>query len=197
MDARQKRSQVALHRAIIALATGRDVATLTVSEITGLAGVNRSTFYAHASSAAELLCAALRDELDLIREGYLQQLRSGAATDASIREATACVLRHLDGHCNLYLRAFDAPSGDSGLRAMLADHFRTAVSATLDTGVLDVPAVNTPLGFLENATASFLAAGSVGLMEQWLRLPAPRDPDVYLGAYRQLLPPWWPFATSH
>ncbi|AZZ48537.1 TetR/AcrR family transcriptional regulator [Rathayibacter rathayi] len=188
---------MALHRAIIALATGRDVATLTVSEITGLAGVNRSTFYAHASSAAELLCAALRDELDLIREGYLQQLRSGAATDASIREATACVLRHLDGHCDLYLRAFDAPSGDSGLRAMLADHFRTAVSATLDTGVLDVPAVNTPLGFLENATASFLAAGSVGLMEQWLRLPAPRDPDVYLGAYRQLLPPWWPFATSH
>ncbi|WP_146077244.1 TetR/AcrR family transcriptional regulator [Rathayibacter tritici] len=194
MDARQKRSQVALHRAIIELATDCHVATLTVSEITGLAGVNRSTFYAHASSVAELLCAALRDELDLIREGYLQQLRSGAATDASIREATACVLGHLDGHRDLYLRAFDAPGGDSGLRAMLADHFRGAVSATLDTGVLDVPAANTPLGFLENATASFLAAGSVGLMEQWLRLPAPRDPDVYLGAYRRLLPPWWPFA---
>ena len=120
MDARQKRSQVALHRAIIELATGRDVATLTVSEITDLAGVNRSTFYAHASSAAELLCAALQDELDAIREGYLQQLRSGAATDASIREGTSRVLGHLDGHRDLYLRAFDAPGVDSGLRAMLA-----------------------------------------------------------------------------
>lgn len=196
MDARQKRSQVALHRAIIELATGRDVATLTVSEITDLAGVNRSTFYAHASSAAELLCAALQDELDAIREGYLQQLRSGAATDASIREGTSRVLGHLDGHRDLYLRAFDAPGGDSGLRAMLAGHFRTAVSATLDTGILDVPAADAPLGFLEDATASFLAAGSVGLMEQWLRLPAPRDPGSYLAAYRRLLPPWWPFATG-
>lgn len=33
-------------------------------------------------------------------------------------------------------------------------------------------------------------------MEQWLRLPAPRDPGSYLAAYRRLLPTWWPFATG-
>ncbi|QHC55207.1 TetR/AcrR family transcriptional regulator [Rathayibacter tanaceti] len=187
---------MALHRAIIELATTRDVSTLTVSEITGLAGVNRSTFYAHASSAAELLCAALRDELDTIRDEYLTLLRSGAATDSSIREGTARVLGHLERHRELYLRAFDAVSGDSGLRAMLAVHFRTAVAATLATGVLDVPATDAPAGFLEDGTASFLAAGSVGLMEQWLRLPEPREPDSYLAAYRRLLPLWWPFANA-
>ncbi|PWJ62627.1 TetR family transcriptional regulator [Rathayibacter iranicus NCPPB 2253 = VKM Ac-1602] len=196
MDARQKRSQVALHRAIIELATSRDIASLTVSEITHLAGVNRSTFYAHATSTAELLCAALRGQLDAIRDGFLQRLHQGAATDISIREATAQVLGHLENHRELYLRAFDAPAGDSGLRAMLALHFRAAVIATLEAGVLEVPEGKAPRGFLIEGTASFLAAGSTGLMEAWLRLPAPRSTESYLAAYRRLLPPWWPFATA-
>lgn len=193
MDARQKRSQVALHRAIIELATNRDITSLTVTEITDLAGVNRSTFYAHATSTAELLCAALRGELDAIRDGFLQRLHQGAATDISIREATAQVLGHLETHRELYLRAFDAPAGDSGLRAMLALHFRSAVTATLEAGVLEGEGAR---GFLLEGTASFLAAGSMGLMEAWLRLPAPRSTESYLAAYRRLLPPWWPFATA-
>ena len=120
MDARQKRSQVALHRAIIDLATARDVSSLTVSEITDRAGVNRSTFYAHATSAAELLCAALAAELDAIRDEYLDTLRAGAATDSTIRQGTARILGHLETRRDLYLRAFDAPGGDSGVRPTYA-----------------------------------------------------------------------------
>ncbi|MBF4462647.1 MULTISPECIES: TetR/AcrR family transcriptional regulator [unclassified Rathayibacter] len=196
MDARQKRSQQALHRAIIALATTREVSTLTVSEITSLAGVNRSTFYAHAASAAELLVAALRTELDVIRDDYLEVLRNNAKTAEAIRGGTARILEHLDGHRELYLRAFDAPGGDSGLRAMLAGHFRAAVIATLATASLDLPAIDAPESFLAAGTASFLAAGSTGLMEAWLRLPEPRTPESYLAAYRRLLPAWWPFAAD-
>lgn len=162
MDARQKRSQVALHRAIIDLATAREVSTLTVSDITDRAGVNRSTFYAHASSAAELLCAALRAELDAIRDDYLDTLRAGAATDATIRQGTARILGHLESHRDLYLRAFDAVGGDSGLRAMLATHFRSAVIATLETGTLVLPDGDDLGEFLSDGTASFLAAGQRG-----------------------------------
>ncbi|QHC58319.1 TetR/AcrR family transcriptional regulator [Rathayibacter sp. VKM Ac-2760] len=187
---------MALHRAIIDLATARDVSSLTVSEITDRAGVNRSTFYAHATSAAELLCAALGDELDAIRDDYLGTLRSGAATDATIRHGTARILGHLEGRRELYLRAFDAAGGDSGVRAMLAGHFRAAVLATLETGSLDLPDGDGLGAFLPDATASFLASGSAGLMEEWLRLPAPRTPETYLAAYRRLLPSWWPFATQ-
>lgn len=196
MDARQKRSQVALHRAIIELATARDVSSLTVSDITDRAGVNRSTFYAHATSAAELLCAALRAELDAIRDDYLETLRAGAATDATIRQGTARILAHLEARRELYLRAFDSAGGDSGVRAMLAGHFRAAVIATLETGTLELPESDDLGEFLADGTASFLAAGSTGLMEAWLRLPAPRTPDMYLAAYRRLLPTWWPFATQ-
>jgi AcrR family transcriptional regulator len=196
VDARQKRSQVALHRAIIDLATARDVSSLTVSEITDRAGVNRSTFYAHATSAAELLCAALADELDAIRDEYLDTLRAGAATDSTIRQGTARILGHLESRRDLYLRAFDAPGGDSGVRAMLALHFRAAVLATLETGTLQLPDGDDITPFLADGTASFLAAGSTGLMEAWLRLPEPRTPETYLAAYRRLLPSWWPFATQ-
>ncbi|QHC66348.1 TetR family transcriptional regulator [Rathayibacter sp. VKM Ac-2759] len=196
MDARQKRSQVSLHRAIIDLATAGEVSGLTISDITDRAGVNRSTFYAHASSAAELLCAALNAELDAIRDDYLDTLRGGAATDTTIRQGTARILAHLELHRDLYMRAFDSPGGDSGLRAMLAVHFRAAVIATLETGTLDLPESEVLGTFLADGTASFLAAGSTGLMEEWLRLPAPRSPDTYLAAYRRLLPSWWPFATQ-
>lgn len=196
MDARQRRSQAALHRAIVDLATTRDVSTLTVSEITNLAGVNRSTFYSHVTSAAELLCAALRTELDTIREDYLEVLRGGAETGATIREATTRVLGHLEEHRELYLRAFDATGGDSGLRAMLAVHFRSAILATLETGTLEIPPLAGHESFLSDGTASFLAAGSTWLMEVWLRLPEHRTPATYLAAYRRLLPPWWPFADD-
>ncbi|MWV59708.1 TetR/AcrR family transcriptional regulator [Rathayibacter sp. VKM Ac-2754] len=196
MDARQKRSQVALHRAIIDLATATEVSSLTVSDITDLAGVNRSTFYAHSASAADLLCAALRGELDVVRDEYLAALREGVATDAAIRRGTAGILAHLEAHRDLYLRAFDSAGGDSGLRAMLARHFRSSVIETLATGTLELPDADGLGGFLAEGTASFLAAGSTGLMEEWLRLPAPRTPDSYLAAYRRLLPSWWPFATS-
>ncbi|WP_165759569.1 TetR/AcrR family transcriptional regulator [Rathayibacter oskolensis] len=194
MDARQRRSQTALHAAIIDLATARDVSTLTVSDITDRAGVNRSTFYAHAASAAELLCAALRSELDTIRDGYLAELRAGATTAATIRTGTARILGHLEGHRELYLRAFDAAGGDSGLREMLTVHFRFSVVATIETGMLEIPEDDGLGAFLADGTAAYLAAGSTGLMEAWLRLPAPRRPETYLAAYRRLLPPWWPFA---
>ncbi|WP_162239027.1 MULTISPECIES: TetR/AcrR family transcriptional regulator [unclassified Rathayibacter] len=187
---------MALHRAIIDLATDAEVSSLTVSDITDRAGVNRSTFYAHASSAAELLCSALGAELDAIRDDYLETLRGGAATDTTIREGTSRILGHLESHRTLYIRAFDSAGGDSGLRAMLAVHFRSAVTATLETGTLDIPASDALGTFLADGTASFLAAGSTGLMEAWLRLPAPRTPDIYLAAYRSLLPSWWPFATG-
>ncbi|WKK71081.1 TetR/AcrR family transcriptional regulator [Rathayibacter oskolensis] len=169
---------------------------LTISDITDRAGVNRSTFYAHASSAAELLCAALNAELDAIRDDYLDTLRGGAATDPTIRQGTARILAHLELHRDLYMRAFDSPGGDSGLRAMLAVHFRAAVIATLETGTLDLPESEVLGTFLADGTASFPRGGLDRPHGGVAAPPRAPLPDTYLAAYRRLLPSWWPFATQ-
>ncbi|MBO0984689.1 TetR/AcrR family transcriptional regulator [Rathayibacter sp. SD072] len=192
MDARQRRSQESLHRAIIDLATERAVSGLTVSDITDRAGVNRSTFYAHAASAAELLTAALSIELDVIRVDYLARLGEGDPADASNSEATVRILDHLERHRSLYLGAFDDAGGDSGLRVMLAGHFRRSVNDAVASGAVTVPQE----GFLPGGAAAYISAGSAALMEEWLRLPDPRDPDLYLDAFAQVLPPWWPLSSS-
>ncbi|MCM6762467.1 TetR/AcrR family transcriptional regulator [Rathayibacter sp. ZW T2_19] len=192
MDARQRRSQESLHRAIIELAAERTVSSLTVSDITDRAGVNRSTFYAHAASAAELLSAALLTDLDLIRADYLTQLGESDRAGASNREATVRILQHLERHRAVYLGAFDDVGGDSGLRVMLAAQFRRSVSDAIESGAVTVPRKN----LLPGGAAAYISAGSAALMEEWLRLPAPRDPDLYLDAFAQVLPPWWPLNAA-
>lgn len=192
MDARQRRSQESLHRAIIELATERAVSGLTVSDITDRAGVNRSTFYAHAASAAELLTAALLTDLERIRVAYVTRLGDGDPAGASNREATLRILDHLERHRDLYLGAFDDVGGDSGIRVMLAAQFRRSVSEAVGSGAVTVPHESR----LPGGAASYISAGSAALMEEWLRLPAPRDPDLYLDAFAQVLPAWWPLTAD-
>lgn len=195
MDARQRKSQAALYAAIIELATARSLASLTVADITDRAGVNRSTFYAHATSISELLCAALRSELDAIRALFLAEAHEGTISEAT-RHVTLGVLDNLEHHGELYLRVFDDPTDDSGVRTMLAGHFRSTIEMVLADRSLDIPGLDdqTPQerAFVAAAAAGFVSAGSAAILEAWLHLPVPRDRDMYVRVFAKLLPDWWP-----
>ena len=64
MDPRIERTTAALRTAVLELATEHDIDDVTVSQVATRAGINRATFYDHASSPAELLTGILRTELD-------------------------------------------------------------------------------------------------------------------------------------
>ncbi|NQX30021.1 TetR family transcriptional regulator [Microbacteriaceae bacterium VKM Ac-2854] len=199
MDARQRKSQAALFAAIIDLATTRSVSSLTVADITDRAGVNRSTFYAHATSASELLCAALRSELDAIRALFLAEAHDGDLSEAT-RNVNLGVLDNLEHHAALYLRAFDDPSDDSGLRTMLSGHFRATIELALADRSLDIPGLDQfsaeERAFISSSAAGFVSAGSAAIIEEWLRLPAPRDRDMYVRVVAKLMPEWWPVEVT-
>src|SRR3546814_16021520 len=72
-DPRVERTRARLAEAVLALAAERDITTASVSELTRRAGVNRSTFYAHADTPVELLTRVLAAELDDVRRHPMER----------------------------------------------------------------------------------------------------------------------------
>jgi AcrR family transcriptional regulator len=190
MDARQRRSRDALGRAVLRLAAERPISAISASEIAQLAELNRSTFYQHAESPADLLRLVVTEQLDAVRTRYLE-----GATRETIGEAigasTSAVLDHVERYDQVYIRALGA-EGESALHSTLSRHFRASIELLFDRGALSMPGGE----FLRSAASRFIADGSVGLMDVWLRTPAPRDRGVYLRAFMELTPEWWPVQTE-
>lgn len=182
-----RRSHVRLHSAILDLARTRPTTELTATEIARRAGVHRSTFYEHTDTAEALLVDALRGELDDIRARHL----TDAAIDVeeAMDDTTRAVLAHIVRHEAIYRRGLsEGERVDGGVRALLATHFRDSLRMLEDAGRLLPPfaATGSDGTFGVEATARFVAGGAVGLLEAWLAEPAPREPDLYLEAFRAL-----------
>ncbi|MDW4571883.1 TetR/AcrR family transcriptional regulator [Microbacterium sp. M3] len=188
MDPRKQRSRDRLYAAALGLAAERPVSSLTVTQIAEAAGVHRSTFYEHAESPEVLVQAALTAELDALRAELMKD-RSDAAT--AVTTVTEGVLRHILRHVDLYRR--ELADGGGGLHAMLSRHFRGTTAALLERGRVEirVDADGTAPGEIADAAARFLADGTVGVIDGWLRHPDPRVED-FLRLYLALLPTWWP-----
>ncbi|GMA27152.1 TetR/AcrR family transcriptional regulator [Arenivirga flava] len=190
MDARQRRSRDALGRAVLRLAAERPISAISASEIAQLAELNRSTFYQHAESPPDLLRLIVTEQLDAIRTRHLE----GATRDTigvAIASATTAVLDHVEHYDQVYVRALGA-EGESALHSTLSRHFRASIELLVERGALPMPDGQ----FLRSAAARFIADGSVGLMDVWLRAPAPRDRAAYLRAFAELAPEWWPLRAE-
>ncbi|MEZ0165172.1 TetR/AcrR family transcriptional regulator [Kineococcus sp. LSe6-4] len=186
MDARAQRSLERLSTAVLALAADRAPEALSVAEIARTAGVHRSTFYEHSDSPSALLRAVLRDELDDARERHLGG-SAGRDWSSAVAAVTREVLEHLERHRAVYLRSLASPA-DGTLRTLLAEHFRASILLLGERGVVRSPVADLDL------VARFVAEGTVGALSSWLTREH-RDPDAFLAAFAQLVPPWWPLRT--
>ncbi|GAA5088684.1 hypothetical protein GCM10025760_11480 [Microbacterium yannicii] len=188
MDPRKQRSRDRLYAAALALAAERQISSLTVTQVAEAAGVHRSTFYEHADSPSGLVDAALTAELDVLRDELMKD-RSDAAT--AVATVTEGVLRHILRHIDIYRR--ELGDGGGALHAMLSRHFRGTTELLLDRGRIRLPltADGVPDSAVADAAARFLADGTVGIIDGWLRHPRPRVED-FLRVYLALLPAWWP-----
>ncbi|KQR19220.1 hypothetical protein ASF79_16295 [Agreia sp. Leaf335] len=198
MDSRQIKTRARLASAVLSLAADKQASEITASELAISAGINRSTFYQHATSPASLLESVLRAELDELRTTYLREADLTTARQASlaIRGVTVAVLEHVDSHAAVYIRGLGESSGSASLQPLLSQHFAESVTLLLDRHALAVPESTSipPEGFVADAAARFIANGTVGALEAWLATPAPRSTDAFMAAYGVFLPSWWPQA---
>lgn len=185
-DARYERSRAALQREVIALASTRSISEVTAAEISAAAEVNRSTFYQHAESPAVLLRDALRSELDAIRADMLAAADARRA-DVTI-DTTLSVLRHVASHAAIYRRSFETSADPSGLSLMLTDHFEQSAVELLGH---DAIAIATQDAADRAVALRYVASGTVGAIQAWLRRGMPESPEDFTRVIIDLRPDWW------
>jgi len=199
VDARQVKTAARLKEVILALARERPANELTVSEVTAAAGINRSTFYQHATSPTDLLEKVLRLELDAIRAEFLT---AGAEpiSAAAVSLTTRAVLVHVEAYAEIYQRGLGASSGSASLHPLLSGHFAESMAFLFDRHGIDLPAVQPgsadTTDFLRLSASRFIADGVVGIIDVWLRTPPPRNINDFTAVYSVLVPGWLPHTTS-
>lgn len=188
-DPRARRSWERLSTAILALAQEGDPERLTAAQVSAAAGVNRSTFYQHASSPPALLRAVLSAELDAVRTAHLQSAGMAAAVEA----LTLGVIHHLDAHRQIYRKALGPDGGASGLHTMLGAHFEQSALLMLEQRGVDVRGAD-GRKVAPAVVAKFLAYGMVGAFEVRLLSEELQPEAEFMADLRALLPQWWPLA---
>lgn len=193
LDARQRRTRAALHRAVIELAAERPPAEITVTSLAARAHVHRSTVYEHGDSAVDLLRRALAQKLDALRDEHLRDVPPEHVAHA-LRAVTLGVFAHVESNAAVYrnLRG----SAEATLHAFLGEHFRDSTRLLLAQSSLSIPIdiSGMPAERIAEAAVRYIADGVVGLIDAWLDEPEPRDPEALLALFRHLVPAWWPFA---
>jgi hypothetical protein len=135
---------------------------------------------------------AIRRELDELRTALLEDESDAATAVATVTEG---VLEHVARNASIYRR--ELADGGGSLHSMLSRHFRETARILLTRARvrIDIEVAGVPHAEIDEAASRFLADGTVGVIEGWLRHPEPEVGD-FVRVYRALLPAWWPHAGA-
>ncbi|MDL5364222.1 TetR/AcrR family transcriptional regulator [Xanthomonas sp. NCPPB 2654] len=184
-DARIERTRTQLTEAVLALASERDITTASVAELTRRAGINRATFYDHASSPVEFLTGVLSADLDDLRDEAME-----IAPISLVRDRSRRVLRKMIDHVLRYENVYGEGHASStyALRVVLAEHVEKSVHVILQGGVGNPPDKSREA---LSIYAAFLAHGVAGAFDSWLKQPSPRDAEKFIFLIEALYPSWY------
>ncbi|GAB2875656.1 TetR/AcrR family transcriptional regulator [Streptomyces mayteni] len=190
LDVRVLRTRARLFEAVVRLASEQRVEDISVADLVRAARINRTTFYKHAASPAEVLAQVLYAELDQVRVGWLADVTAGELpVDVVWERASHALLDHLERYDPVYTTGL-VGRRSAILHNLLVDHFAASVRTLLDHHPGLLPAGEGPASWRVAAHSDFLAHGETGLVEAWLSLPAPRDRRLFVSAASAALPPW-------
>jgi AcrR family transcriptional regulator len=186
VDARIVQTTKSLHAAIVELASAAPVSTITVADVTRAAGINRATFYSHATSPGALLTDVLTPELDAIREADLALRTAGTHQPPEItRKGMDRVIDHVVRYRDIYRLALPDPL-DASTHRVLARHFETSSMLHFEQRISG----RIPEGLSPSLAAGFIAHGLVGLIENWLT-GRRTSRKVLLDNIMLVIPAWW------
>jgi len=186
VDARIVQTTRSLHTAIVELASNQPVSGITVADVTRAAGINRATFYSHATSPGSLLASVLTPELDAIRRDDAElRSRPGADPEAVTRLSVERVVDHVVRYRDVYRLALPDRL-DASIHQTLAEHFATTSLAHIEA----LPAGTAPDGIAPHIASGFFAHALVGAIEAWLggRRTSRR---TLLDTITSMIPAWW------
>lgn len=187
-DARITNTRRRLVEAVLQLASEKSITNTSVLEITQRAGINRSTFYAHADSPMQLLTRALSAELDEVYRAAMEEIeRDGLLYRDLTRHAMNQIADHVIRHEAVYAGSAHG-SSLFALRVVLAEHVERSVLNIFREGFSGAPVCTPEAAMLY---AGFLSHGIAGAFEAWLRLPAPRNRELLLSAVEAMYPSWY------
>ncbi|WP_181512614.1 MULTISPECIES: TetR/AcrR family transcriptional regulator [unclassified Streptomyces] len=189
-DVRVQRTRNRLREAVLELASTQPVEDIAVADLVRAARINRTTFYKHAGSPAEVLKQLLYEDLDRVRVGWLEEASASGLSPQDVWEhASAALVDHLERYDAVYTVGL-TDRHSTVLHYLLVDHFTASVRTLLDHNRGAVPAGAGSLVWRTEAASRFLAHGEAGLVEAWMSLPAPRDRSLFVSAAAALLPSW-------
>jgi len=185
VDARIVQTTRALHAAVLQLASQQPVSTITVADVTRAAGINRATFYSHATSPGALLTAVLTPELDEIRADDHALREQGTSGPDATRRALERVVDHVVRHREVYRLALP-DALDASIHQALAKHFETSSVQHLQS----LPEGTLPEGVAVHIAAGSYAHGLVGAIEAWL-VGKRTSRRTLLETMTLMTPSWW------
>ena len=174
-DPRYKRVRAALVSVLVELAKERNVDDISVSELTGRAGVARQTFYKHAPSPAHFLADYLTGQLEPHFSALAKLLGDVAIMEVIARDP------------EIYSQVF-VKNTSSSVRALFATRleevFRTYVAdfaARLEWQATDL--------WVEMAVSQQLH-NMIAIITAWLRTGMSASAREVVATYLTLAPPW-------
>lgn len=166
-----------METALLELIADRDLAQITISDVTKRAGVNRSTFYEHYTDLADLAASACTVHFDQFVESAPRP-RSGpdlAWTEHSLTGLFA----HVAAHAHLYRTLLGAEGSARVINHLLQ---RITIGAH-DRGDTTGSTTERP----HDPGAAFVAGAVLGAVIDWLALDCPGTPQQMATAVAPLL----------
>ncbi|PSL39200.1 TetR family transcriptional regulator [Labedella gwakjiensis] len=185
-DPRSARTVAALREALRESLASHPLDEVSVASLCRAAGVQRTTFYTHAASVAELLAGLLTEEID-------EQLDVHPGADASVTEVArafqatlAAGLAVVARDRALFRAALDAKAS-APLRRSITDLMTRRLHIALDIW----NGLGVARGVDREVVVPFAAGALTASVETWA-LSDRTDTDDFALAVRDQMPPWWP-----
>ncbi|WP_433340811.1 zinc-binding dehydrogenase [Streptomyces sp. CA-253872] len=189
-DPRALRTRRRLRDAVLEAASLRPVEEVSVTELAKAAGINRATFYHHATDPAALLRAAFAEEYDALRAGFVDvAARPGGDVAAAARTTFRGLAAHVDAHASLYTCNVVGGNGHA-LSRFVAEHISRTIAALLTARPELLPPHLGHDAFMLRVASRKVGYGTLGVLATWLQEPAPRDIELLTSTVLALLPDW-------
>jgi len=186
LDPRARRSRSALEAALRELIAERDLAQISVADITQRAGVNRSTFYEHYAGVHDLAAAACTAMFDELITAIHSVAMDRGPHGQPANDPLAGVFSHIARHAGLY-KALLGADGSAQVINHLLQRMTIATHVNLElarTGQL--PAIEDARR-PDDPPAVFIAGAVLGIVIEWVRCDCPTSPEQMAAALRPSL----------
>lgn len=177
IDRRTARTRAALKRALVSLILAKGYEAITVSELCLVAGISRSTFYAHFTSKDDIKRSGLQQLRRALQQARSQVPADGEPNSPDLDFARA-LFEHARDHRDLYLALSGGPGAAVALetiRAIIAERVRHELVRTDLRGAQ-----------AREVVVQFVAGAYLAVLTWWLDAGAKAQPAEVADACRSL-----------